>query len=148
MAYRKFTSIVILMQSNIRYWGTNVNRFWSGQRKRLFLRLLYIFVNGRWSQSFSFLQDTIKSYSVAVSSGTLYSHIYVPSRAFSPGTSKHGVHYWFIQHVRQLRTSSTFVTTDLVVALSIQLCVDSFVKLESRHWLPPRIMAYTKYSNR
>ena len=147
MAYRKFTSIVILMQSNIRYWGTKVNRFLSGQRK------IDSFFDCSISSSMDgdlrvFRSYKTLSYSVAVSSGTLYSHIYVPSRAFSPGTSKHGVHNWFIQHVRQLRTSSTFVTTDLVVALSIQLCVDSFVKLESRHWLPPRIMAYTKYSNR
>lgn len=133
MPYRKFTPIVILMQSNIRYWGTNVNRFLSGHRvsnvplkNRLFLRLLYIFVNGMWSQRFSFLRDTIKYYSVAVSSGTVSNCVslvdcilsYIPSRTFFPGTKtsyycKHGVHNWFIQHVRQLRTSSTFVTTDI-----------------------------------
>ena len=41
------------------------------RKSRFFLRLLYILVNGRWSQSFSFLRDTIKSYFVAVSSRTV-----------------------------------------------------------------------------
>ena len=62
------------------------------RKSRFFLRLLYILVNGRWSQSFSFLRDTIKSYFVAVScrsvSNSLLSSLYfhIHKRTFSPGT--------------------------------------------------------------